>query len=497
MTKPTDPPDQEDLRRKILGLGPTSMRKSYYPELQKRLQELESSERRFRRIVEASPFGMLFFRQDVHRQWFCEDANGAAETIVCCSADRLRAVPLAQLPVDPALREALQAIVAQTGEPVATTEKSIDCQLGNTTKHLELAGFPIDPGHCGVYLYDSTNRLNMEEQLRNAQRLEVVGRLAGGIAHDFNNLLTPILGYLQMVIEDTPAEDGRLEYLQEIKKAAESARMISKSLLAISRRQILELTEIELVQTVRDFGKILRRTIRENVAICYELEEPPLTIRADLTQMHQILLNLALNAQDAMLDGGTLTIRVFQQKAAHDCLLRGTYTQESGCVVLQISDTGFGIPPDVLPRIFEPFYSTKGKRGSGLGLATVYGIVQQFGGQIRVRSSPGKGTEFMIAFPGLNTKTECVQESTRSTTNRVERRSVYGQTVFLVEDDQQVRELVTVVLRDAGYQIHAFPSAEDCLSWVPPETMKPAVLVSDVILPGRSGCDLYEDLKRR
>ncbi len=244
-------------------------------------------------------------------------------------------------------------------------------------------------------------RIKLEEQLMQVRRLESLGQLAGGVAHDFNNMLTPILGYAELIRDDISKDHQHADDLQQIIRAAERARDLTKQLLAFARKQTLEIRPIDLNSVIRGFESMLRRMIRENVAIETHLSEGVGLVSGDAGQIEQILLNLAVNAQDAMPEGGVLTIEttdVIVDQEEHSLrpngLTPGSYT------LMKISDTGTGMDRDTLARIFDPFFTTKTLgRGTGLGLSTVYGIVRQHQGHIVVRSEPGSGTSFQVYFP--------------------------------------------------------------------------------------------------
>jgi two-component system, cell cycle sensor histidine kinase and response regulator CckA len=243
-------------------------------------------------------------------------------------------------------------------------------------------------------------RIRLEEQLMQARRLESVGQLAGGVAHDFNNMLSPILGYAEMLRDDLPEDDPHSEDLQQIIRAAGRARDLTRQLLVFARKQTLEIEPLHLNAVIRGFESLLRRMIRENVTIEMHLADEVATVNGDVGQIEQVLLNLAVNAQDAMPEGGVLTIETSDmvvdqpQSSRFGGIAPGCY------VVLTVSDTGTGMDPGTVERIFDPFFTTKAAgRGTGLGLSTVYGIIKQHQGHIVVQSAPGSGTAFQIYLP--------------------------------------------------------------------------------------------------
>ncbi len=314
-------------------------------------------------------------------------------------------------------------------------------------------------------------RRTLEASLWQAQRLESLGLLAGGVAHDFNNLLTPILGYTTLQREDLPLDHPLREDLLAIRLAAERGRDLTGQLLAFSRKQVLELRTLDLSVEIRSAAKMLSRVLPENVVLDLRLEPRPLPVRADRTQLHQVFVNLAINARDAMPTGGTLTIATRAEAEPDPGLL------------LVVSDTGTGIPPDVLPRIFEPFFTTKERgRGTGLGLSTVFGIVRQHAGRIDVISAPGDGTRFEIHLPRADPAEVVVEEEgERSGVFRV---SGTG-TVLVVEDDDLVRDLVAELVALQGYKVITVRDAEEALAIARAQPID--LLLTDVGLPGMDG----------
>ncbi len=300
------------------------------------------------------------------------------------------------------LNEAMFRQFIQNGyrfENVETVELDRD---GNERRFLNSAVGVVENGYLvrawGVQT-DITELRRLQEELAAAQRLESVGRLAGGVAHDFNNLLTAIMGYAELALERT--HDERVQrYLEGVIQASERAAELVRQLLAYARRQIRNPVPMNISQWLAEMGEMLRRLLPENVHLMLDIEPEVGTLHADPEQMTQVLLNLVTNARDAMPNGGTLTLRLYRQYACpyHDAL--DSIPEGQLRVVLEVIDTGVGIPTEVLPHIFEPFFTTKPVgRGTGLGLAAVHGIVQQMGGHIHVQSELGKGTRFVLCFP--------------------------------------------------------------------------------------------------
>jgi PAS domain S-box-containing protein len=333
-------------------------------------------------------------------------------------------------------------------------------------------------------------RTRLESQLVQAQKMESVGRLAGGIAHDFNNMLTPIMGYAELLSADLASDDPHQEGVKQIIQAAERSRDLVWQLLAFARKQTLEMKPVDLNAVLRGFEPMLRRTLQENITLKLQLVPALGSIQADIGQLEQIVMNLAVNAQDAMPEGGRLFIDTSEMVveeatvSSHHDVAPGSY------VVMSVSDTGVGMDKETLHRLFEPFYSTKSEaKGSGLGLATVYGIVKQHGGHVRVYSEPGYGALFRIYFPRLG---EPLVTATPEVETAEPARG--GETLLVVEDEAQVRRLVVEVLRKSGYTALAASGMRAALATANAYAGEIHLLVTDVILEDGNGRTLYETL---
>jgi PAS domain S-box-containing protein len=333
-----------------------------------------------------------------------------------------------------------------------------------------------------------------QEQLRQAQKMEAVGSLAGGIAHDFNNLLTAILGYCDLALEGIPAASTASEDVAEVRRAAQRAAELTHQLLAFSRRQVLKPRVFSLGTTLEQTEKILRRLISENIALELSVCPSQALVCADPTQVEQVILNLAVNARDAMPRGGRLrlstgTITFDEAHAiAGASLPAGTYA------MLAVSDTGTGIAPEIRDRLFEPFFTTKPRgQGTGLGLATVYGIMQQSGGGVEVASVPGNGTTFILYFPVA--REDSSPEVATSAQHDVQRRG--EGTILLAEDDDAVRAIARETLERAGYRVLAAADGAQALALAGAHDGPIDLLLTDVIMPGMNGRELAATLTRR
>ena len=330
---------------------------------------------------------------------------------------------------------------------------------------------------------DVTSVKRLEQQFYQAQKMEAVGRLAGGVAHDFNNLLTAILGSTDLLLEMLPADHpGRVEAV-ETRKAALRAADLTRQLLAFSRLQVLAPRVLNLNDVVANLDKMLRRLIGEDIDLRTALAPDLGAVRADPGQLEQVIVNLAVNARDAMLTGGSLTIETANVTLGEDYAATRTVVEPGDYVMLAVSDTGTGMDAETQARMFEPFFTTKPKgKGTGLGLATVYGIVKQSGGYVWVYSEPGRGTTFKIYLRRVDAAVE------PEPSPPVAAVSLHGsETVLLVEDEEQVRELTRRLLRASGYQVLAAASGADALRIAEHHDGAIHLLVTDVVMPGMSG----------
>ncbi len=304
---------------------------------------------------------------------------------------------------------------------------------------------------------DVTERRRVEDQLRHTQKLESVGRLAGGVAHDFNNLLTVINGYAEMLMADMPSDDSMREILLEIRAAGERAAGLTRQLLSFSRKQLVQPTVLSINEVVADVEKMLRRLIGEDIAIVIRLAPSAGAIKADAGQIQQVLMNLAVNARDAMPAGGTLILETNYVKFDESYRADHPEVEPGDYVLLAVTDTGTGMTPEVQQRLFEPFFTTKPQGvGTGLGLATVYGMVKQSGGWIWVYSEVGNGTVFKIYFPRTG---EPLSIAPKPRENELRG----NETILVVEDQREVRALAVTALVRYGYRVLDASSGDEAL----------------------------------
>jgi two-component system, cell cycle sensor histidine kinase and response regulator CckA len=453
--------------------------------------ELAASEERFRKAFNASPEPMTISRWPEGRYVDCnesflritgyrrEEVIGRTDTEVRFwpkPEDRTRCMRL--------LEEHARAIELE----VIFGAKSGEERTGLfSAEVIEIRG-----EQCVLaVMKDVTERRSLEEQLRLSQKMEAVGQLAGGVAHDFNNLLTVILGYGSLLLKDLVPEDPRRAPLEGINQAADRAAALTQQLLAFSRRQVLAPRLLDLNAVVADMDKMLRRLIGEHIELSTVLAPELGLVKADPGQIEQVIMNLIVNARDAMPVGGKLTIETAHVELDEACARRRTVGTPGPYVLLAVSDTGHGMDEDTRARVFEPFFTTKEKgKGTGLGLAVVYGIVKQSGGSVWVYSEPGIGTTFKVYLPKVETASE---KPEATTANKRSRRGT--ETVLLVEDEAAVRSLLRDILESNGYVVLEASRAVEALEASQQHGGPIQLLLTDVVMPDVSGRKLADRLR--
>jgi two-component system, cell cycle sensor histidine kinase and response regulator CckA len=330
-----------------------------------------------------------------------------------------------------------------------------------------------------------------EEQLRQAQKMEAVGRLSGGVAHDFNNLLSVIIGYAEILVVHLKREDPLVKNVAEIKKAGERAAGLTRQLLAFSRQQVLQPRILDPNIVVGDMGRMLRRLIGEDIEFTTSLDPALGTVKVDQTQLEQIIMNLAVNARDAMPWGGKLRIETSHEVLDEmSCASVGFNVRPGKYVRLTVTDTGTGMDAETQVRIFEPFFTTKEKgKGTGLGLATVYGVVKQSDGYIWVTSKPGEGTTFKILLPEVpKVKTPSISAPAAGNARRS------GEMILLVEDEESIRDLLADQLKGSGYGVLTAGNGPEAAETAASFAGQIHLLVTDIVMPGMSGVILARKL---
>jgi len=453
---------------------------------------LRQSESRYRELFRTSPLPMWIY--DTRSLQFLAVNDAAVQQYGYTEEEFLG---LTIKDIRP--KEDVTALLAALPElpPVAShgvwRHRSKDGRIIDVEVNSHTLQFDRRPARC-VLARDVTEQRRLEGQLRQAQKMEAVGRLAGGVAHDFNNLLTAILGFTEVLLDGLKPE--RITAIvpadlrgaaEEVRKAGEKAADLTRQLLAFSRRQILQARVLDLRGIVTDMENILRRVIGEDVALETVRADEPLPVMADPGQLERVILNLAVNARDAMPHGGRLTIGTAAAKLSPDDLHDHPDLRPGEYAILTVSDNGVGMDAATKARLFEPFFTTKKVgEGTGLGLATVYGVVKQSGGDISVRSAPGEGTTFTLFLPTSKQPAAGGKPEAPPTAPA----SASQETVLVVEDDDAVRVLVRLVLTRQGYQVLEARDGESAFTLVNSHDGPIHLLVSDVVMPGVSGPDL-------
>jgi len=472
----------ELLREKILGLGDQSIHKSHYPELQRKVGELAASEDRYRTLVNTVNVGIARATVDDPGRFL--EANPAAVAIFGYpTLEALLKAPVADLYVNAGDREDLLEELARSGS-IRRREVRMRHRAGGTiwiawsgVRHLDAQG----QATVHAVFEDITSRRKLESDLLHAQKMEAMGRLAGGVAHDFNNLLSVIIANSDLLLQGLAKGEAEHEYAEEVNRAAGRAAEVVRQLLAFSRKQDLAPRVLDVNQLVANTLKMVRRLVGENIRVETQLSPTVGRVRADPGQLEQALVNLVVNARDAMPAGGTLVLSTRSVEKSGACQIDG-----DRMVLLTVKDSGHGMDEATRARIFEPFFTTKPEgRGTGLGLSSVYGIVRQSGGCICVDSEEGAGSAFTVCFPELPQDT--ASEATCGTA-AAERAS--GEVVLVVEDEAPVRRIIGRVLSDAGYEVI---EAEDATAAQRAFELCGArldLLLCDVVLPGQGGPEL-------
>jgi len=440
----------------------------------KRSEEaLRDSEERFRTLADATFEGIV-----IHEKGVILETNRAFAELAGIPIAQLIGRSVVQLAA-PASRASLAEKVSEA--PDAPYEIPLKRADGKTVvaqvqaRDLHYQGRIVRV----AAVRDVTDRVRLEDQLRQAQKMEAVGRLAGGVAHDFNNLLTTILGFSELLSDGFAADDPRRGEVEEIRRAGERAAALTNQLLAFSRKQILAPEVIDLNHVVRGLEGMLRRVIGEHIELVTTLEGALGSVRADPGQIEQVVVNLAVNARDAMPDGGTLTIE--------------TRNVESCRVQLSIRDTGHGMSAETRSHLFEPFFTTKEKgKGTGLGLSTVYGVIRQAGGEVEVESATGEGTAIRITLPCAETEARTASSSDSS--RRAPEETPATETILLVEDEATVRQLARRFLEAKGYSVLEAPNGNEALERAASHAHRIDLLVTDLVMPGMSGREVAQRL---
>ncbi|MGE5243284.1 MAG: ATP-binding protein [Betaproteobacteria bacterium] len=416
------------------------------------------------------------------------EANATAGTLFGCSPAALVGRTLDRLVAD-----GEEPLAAAWSELLALGEAKREHQVasGTGTRIVECSyRARVQAGRHLCIARDITDRRLLEERVTQSEKIESIGRLAGGIAHDFNNLLTAILGYTELLINGRASDDPDRGDLEEIRRAGTRAAALTQQLLAFGRKQVLMPKEVDLNGIVQDLEAMLTRLIREDIRLVCVASPMPAFVRVDPTQIEQVILNLVLNARDALPGGGEIRIEVAHQRASDADIALEPASGPADCIRLRVADNGIGIPEAVRAHVFEPFFTTKEPgKGTGLGLASVYGIVRQSNGDISVESEEGKGTTFTMRFPAVAAP---ATDDTRHE-ERLEP-AVSRETILLVEDEDAVRTITSAVLRRHGYRVFEAPAPPAAVEIFTQHGQEIDLLLTDVVMPEMNGPALAQRL---
>ena len=457
---------------------------------------------RYRALVESAVDGIL----TIDAKGIIESVNSAAERIFGYTATELLGRNVSILMPEPfaAQHDGYVQHYLETGERriIGIGREVVGKRKDGSLFPIDLAVSEIRLGERIFFvgtLRDLTQRREterqlhqLEEQMRQVQKMEAIGRLAGGVAHDFNTLLGSILGYTEMVIDDLDAGAPLHRVAKQIHRAAERGAALTRQLLAFSRRQVLQPRILDLNKVVSDLDELFKRLIPANIKLCRQHASCSLPVRVDSSQLEQVLMNLVVNAVDAMPRGGRLEVETRLVPPAES--LCG-HSGEEGCVQLIVRDNGHGMDTPTMTRIFEPFFTTKEPgKGTGLGLSTVYGIITQSGGSVTVDSEVGLGTTFTICLPWAGE----IEAAPKSSAPEETPQTYGNEIILLVEDDTMFRELLAEVLEAKGYTVWQAAEPKDAIELCHQRKERPALLVTDMIMPGgMTGSELAGDLRRK
>jgi two-component system cell cycle sensor histidine kinase/response regulator CckA len=458
---------------------------------------LQANERRLVQILEAVPIG-IFVSNETGMPVF---ANAASKKILGAGIADVRSA--SELPEvyqiyrvgtqDLYPVERLPIMRALTGEVVTVDDMELHLDTGVVSVNAHGAPIVDNDGKvvaAVVAFIDTTERKTLESQRRQTSKMEAVGQLAGGVAHDFNNLLTVIMSYGAMLLDHLEAGDPNREDVQEIAAAADRAAGLTRQLLTFSRQQVMQPRVISINTVVADLENMLRRLIGEDIELRIFLDHDVYTINADPGQLEQVLINLVVNARDAMPAGGRISIRTSSAELSPDSAGGALHPPSGDFVMLAVSDTGTGMTREVQQRLFEPFFTTKKLgRGTGLGLSTVYGIVKQSGGEVHVYSEIGQGSSFKVFFPRVAASVE--EQQPVQAPKEV---PLGTETLLVVEDDTSLRGLVERVLKNCGYTVYAADGGAEALAIARNPELSIDAVITDVVMPGMNGRELVERL---
>ena len=467
-------------------------------ELREKSEALRQGEQRYRELFDDIPVGLY---RSTPGGRFIEVNRAMVALLGYPDRESLLNTPITSLYVDGDERERWSKAMAEHGIvrdfEVRLRRKDGEIVSLRDTTHAHKGPDGTIIRYEGA-LEDVTHRKRLEEQLRHASKMEAVGQLAGGVAHDFNNLLMAIRGNTDILLEEVRENESVAEGLREIRKAAERATNLTSQLLAFSRRQMLQPQVVNLNTVITGMRDMLARLIAEHIEVVTELDDDLGEVLVDPTQVEQVILNLAVNARDAMPNGGVLTLATANRELTDGECATLSRLAPGSYVELTVKDTGTGIAQDVLPHIFEPFFTTKPQgKGTGLGLATVYGVVEQSGGHIWVENGDGKGTRFTVVFPRSSFTRSACDEQRKNDECRTERIVSKGkETILLVEDEPMVRLITNKILTRMGYTVLEAEAGDVALRMVGENDTPIDLVITDVVMPRMRGPELVRQMRQ-
>jgi PAS domain S-box-containing protein len=476
------------LERLHLAVSRAVRERALQREAAQRESELRQSEERFRGTFEQAAVGMAHLT--LEGQWI--QVNQRLADLLGYSKAELLAIPALAL-AHPSYADQPDAL----GRPVTDLDTPSARRMSRLLKKddspvwVEITTAVVRlsdgaPSYLMAVIEDITDRKQLETEFLQAQKMEAVGRLASGVAHDFNNLLTAIDGYGELLLDDLAPDDPHRADVQEILLAGKRAGSLTRQLLAFSRRQVMEVRVLDLGEIVKGMEKMTRRLVGQHIDITVRLNGQLRPVRVDPGQVEQVMLNLIVNAADAMPDRGSLVIETMSELLREPTKLTTGELPAGEYITLSVSDTGGGIDPETAPRIFEPFFTTKAPgKGTGLGLSTVYGIVKQFGGNIAVISRPTGGTEFRVYLPAVQSQEEKADDVTRETAA-----TAGSETVLIVEDESPVRVFMRRTLEKQGYTVFEAANGREAIQRITHAPGDIDLVISDVVMPQMGGVEL-------
>lgn len=465
-------------------------------EQKKAEQEIHDAFEITRGILQKAPWGIY----TVSSEGIVDYANPAMLAISGDLPEQFIGVNVFELPSYKTAGLDVKIRAAITGHPFTLGPVEYISYYGKKHSTRNFSGIPLDINgnkSALIFVEDITaekmaedEQKRLQTQLLQIQKMDSIGRLAGGIAHDFNNILSAIIGYSEIALNRLPKDSPSLDHIRIIRDSGYRAAELTKQLLAFSRKQVLELKPVNLNSVVENVSRMLTRMIGEDITLALQVNQPVHNVLADPGQIEQILLNLSVNARDAMPLGGLLTIKTADSVIEENDLLERPGISPGSYVMIEVTDTGIGMPREIHEKVFEPFFTTKEKgKGTGLGLATVYGIIKQHNGYIYLKSEPGKGTAFQIYLP---TTTEEIADVHSRAFLPLARGT---ETLFVAEDEPSIRSLIIDTLKPLGYTIFSAADGEASLRFIKEYKDRIDLLLTDVIMPGMNGKELADTIK--